>query len=213
MQRYVARKNVELFQRMLAGGGQSLDRPMLERLLAEARRELSGVDKIWSWTCPHLGLPDEIGAAAEDILDQFVEETCANYGSLHLWDGAERSLYLIAHCNFDRASAERFARVRDGDGTVCSAACTSHDSIIVEDIEQMEVSPSLRDWARATSIRAIWSTPVFNTKEPIGLLSTHHASPKAPSSEDNNRMAGYAERFGQLLSSMTIDHASRPAVG
>ncbi len=131
-----------------------------------------------------------VGIAAEKLLDEVIKAHGTNFGSLQLWDATTRSLYLIAH-RFDRPSAEHFATVRDGDGTVCEAAQAS-------DIEEGEAFASLRNWTRAIGIRAIQTTPVFGRSGNfVGAFSTHYASPRSFAGEENEMTSMYKVRFSE----------------
>lgn len=177
-------------------------RTQLEGLLSEAQREVSWLQGIWSWTCPHLGIPDLLGAAAEQFLDRIVEAQGADFGSLQLWDDGTRTLRLIAHCNFDRRSVEQFAIVRDGDGTACELAQASQASVLIEDIEKVEMSPSLHNWTRAIGICAIHTTPLFSrSRRFIGTFSTHYANPQT-FTDAREINAPYADRFSYLFAGL-----------
>jgi hypothetical protein len=200
--RFIARQNVERFQRLLCQEKDSRMRTQLEGLLSEAQAEVAWLQGIWSWTCPHLAIHDPLGAAAENLLDRIVVAQGADFGSLQVWDDHTRSLRLIAHCNFDRRSAEQFAIVRDGDGTVCEVAQASHAPIFIEDIEKAEMFRSLRKWAREIGICAIQTTPVFGrSRKVIGAFSTHFANPKTFTGAKQMN-AHYADYFSYLFAGL-----------
>jgi len=202
MRRFVARQNVERLERMLGFETDTQRRAAIDRLLVEARRELDWLEGIWSWTCPHLNIPNSVGIEAEQFLDRVVRFQGADFGSLQLWDEAEHRLCLIAHNNFDRASVEQFASVRDGDGTVCEAAQTSRSSVVVEDIEKEDAFGSLRGWTRVIGIRAIRTTPVFGPSGKfIGAFSTHYAAPRSFSSDERHQNSINSEWFGRIFES------------
>ena len=170
--------------------------------MSEARRELNALEGIWTWTCPHLGIPHSVGVAAERLLDEIIKAHGANFGSLRVWDNASRSLYLVAH-RFDRPSAERFAVVKGGDGTACEAAVESRAPVIVEDIQKAETFASLRAWTRGIGIRAIQTMPVFGRSENfIGAFSTHYATPRSFTRKDNEMNSVYANRFSHLFADL-----------
>ncbi|WP_429944105.1 hypothetical protein ACQY1H_23720 (plasmid) [Agrobacterium vitis] len=98
------------------------ERTRLKAFLSEARQELTVLEQLWLVTCPQLGIPLLLGSEAEDILDRAVIAHHADFGSLQIWDETEQCLYLIAQCNFDHSLIDRFAAVREGDGTLHQAA-------------------------------------------------------------------------------------------
>jgi GAF domain-containing protein len=203
LRRFIVQQNVERFRRLLGSNVDSRTRAQLERLLAEAQREFAELHGIWSWTCPHLGVHNLLGVAAENLLDKIVDAHGAEFGSLQVWDEGTRSLRLIAHCNFDRRSAQQFAIVRDGDGTVCEVARVSRAPVFVEDIEKEEMFASLRGWTRAIGIRAIQTTPVFRRSGIfIGAFSTHYASPQTFTSVQKEMNTVYADRIGYLFADL-----------
>jgi GAF domain-containing protein len=143
-----------------------------------------------------------LGTAAEHLLDRIVEAQGADFGSLQLWDDGTRSLRLIAHCNFDQRSAEQFAIVREGDGTVCELAQASQAPVFIEDIEKAEMSASLHDWTRAIGICAIHTTPLFSrSRRFIGAFSTHYAKPQTFTGTGEMN-AHYADRFSYLFAGL-----------
>jgi hypothetical protein len=189
-------------------------RAQLERLLSEAQRELGWLQGIWSCTCPHLDIPDLLGAAAENLLDRIVEAQGADFGSLQVWDDSTHSLRLISHCNFDRQSVEQFAIVREGDGTVCEVAQVSRAPVLVEDIEKADIFRSLRFWTRAIGIRAIQTTPVLSRSGKfIGAFSTHYSNSQSFTGVQKEMNAHYADRFSYLFSDLLLPRTRQvPAI-
>jgi hypothetical protein len=157
MRRFIVKQNIGRFEQLLGSEQDTSRRSQIEELLAKARRELSSLERIWLWTYPALVIPDAIGLAAERLLDKIVKDHQANFGSLQIWGEATNSLRLIAHSNFDRASVERFAAMRNGDGTACEVVHTSLSPVIVEDLEKAEEFASLREWTRGIGIQSIRS--------------------------------------------------------
>jgi len=203
VRRFIVRENVARFQRLLARESDERVRRTLRQLLLGARRELAGLQGIWSWTCPELGIPDRVGVAAENLLDRIVEIHRADFASLQIWDEATHSLRLIAHFNFDRRSVERFAIVKDGIGTTCEAAQASQAPVFIADIEKCERFASLRGWTRAIGIRAIQTTPVFSrTGKFVGAYSTHYASPRSFTGAEMELSALNAHRIGLLFADL-----------
>ncbi|MBL8645075.1 MAG: GAF domain-containing protein [Rhodospirillaceae bacterium] len=190
MYRFTVKHNIERFQRLLHSEVESSQRKVLEELLANAKRELSALEGIWSWTCPHLNISASLGDKAEKMLDHVVTYSGADYGSMQLWDSGDNCLRLIAQCNFDPSFTHQFAAVRKADGTVCEAAINAAETVVVEDLEATETFASLRDWARKKNIRAIQSTPVFGQSgKLIGAFSTHYIRPHSCSPKDQELFA------------------------
>ena len=202
MRRFIVKQNIQRFEHLLDGEVDGPKRAQLEALLSEARRESKALEGVWSWTCPHLGISDVVGGAAEMLLDEVIKAHGANFASLQVWDEADRGLYLVAH-HFDQRSAEQFAVVRDGDGTVCEAAQAAQAPVIIDDIEDADTFASLRKWTRAVGIRAIHTTPLFGRAgDFVGAFSTHYASPRVLTSRENEMNATYASRFSGLFAGL-----------
>lgn len=200
MRKFIIRRNIELFERILRSDVSHAKRTQIEQLLTEARYELSRLEGIWSWTCPHLRIPNSVGAEAELLLNRIVTAQQANFASLQLWDDAEHRLCLIAHHNFDRASVEQFASVSDGDGSVCDAAQARRAAVVVEDVEKDEAFASLRGWTRSIGIRSIQTTPVFDRSGMlIGAFSTHFTRPRSFSSDDIQINSVDSNQFSRLF--------------
>lgn len=177
MRRFILRENIKRFQRMLMDAKHDQERSRLEVFLSEARQELTFLEQLWLVTCPQLGIPPLLGSEAEDILDRAVIAHHADFGSLQIWEEAEQCLYLIAQTNFDHTLVDRFATVRQGDGTVYRILQDSKATIIIEDIEKDDASASLRNWTASAGIRAIICSPLFGTEE----ISWEHFPPTTPS--------------------------------
>jgi hypothetical protein len=203
VQRFIVRQNIQRFERQLKDAPDEATRRRLEGQIAEGRAELGYLDRIWTWTCPHLNIPDHLGAAAETLLDQVFKAHRANFGSLQVWDDSTSTLRLLGHRNFDRASAERFASVADGAGSVCEAARVTARRVLVEDVETADAFTALREWTRTLGIRAIQTTPVFNPEGAfVGAFSTHFAAPHVFTPRENGASALCAQKLGVLLSGL-----------
>jgi GAF domain-containing protein len=203
MRRYVVKENVKHFERLLQSEADERKYALLDQMLSDARHELSRLEGIWSWTCPHVRVPLEVGLAAENLLELIAQKHQADFGSLQLWDRTAGGLCLIAHHNFDGRSAERFAVVRDGDGTVCEAAQASQAPVIIDDIEREQLFASLRDWRRHMGIRAIHTTPLFDrTGKFIGAFSMHYARSRSSTSLEHQMYSAHAGQFSRLFANV-----------
>jgi GAF domain-containing protein len=140
------------------------------------------------------------GRSWKNFLELIAQKHQADFGSLQLWDRTAGGLCLIAHHNFDGRSAERFAVVRDGDGTVCDAAQASQAPVIIDDIEREQLFASLRGWRRHMGIRAIHTTPVFDlTGMFIGAFSMHYARARSITSLEHKMYSAHADQFSRLF--------------
>jgi hypothetical protein len=61
MRRYLVKENVKHFERLLQNEADEGKRALVDRMLSDARHELSRLEGIWSWTCPHVRVPAEVG--------------------------------------------------------------------------------------------------------------------------------------------------------
>jgi len=204
MRRFILRQNIQHFELMLERASGDAERRRLQTLLAETRDELALHEHIWSWTCPHLAVPGGVGSAAENLLDRIVQGSSADFGSLQLWDEDAQCLRLMAHTNFDGDSARRFATVGTGAGSVCEAAHVTGSACVIEDMDQADGFPSLRDWTLAMGIRAIHSTPILDAKGRfVGVFSTHFRKPRALTLVGAEAGQQNAQRIAALISSLS----------
>lgn len=200
MRRFILRENVKHFRYLLEIETDGDKRDLLARMLADAEYELSRHESIWRWTCPQARVPSVVGTAVEFALDSVVEKSKADSGSAQLWNESTRGLYLIAHTNFDTALAERFALVREGADTACDAGFATQAGMIVEDLEKEPKLAALLMWTRATNIRAIHTTPLFDGQGRfIGAFSAHYSAPKLLTPAQRQIYADCAEQLERLF--------------
>lgn len=200
MRRFILRENIQRFEALLKNDASPSDRETLHKLLAEAKRELAWLEKIWLKTCPGESVSSEVGAAIECALDAIIERADAQFGAVHLWDDHTKTLHLLAHRNFDAHWAERFGLVRNGAGTVWDAAPTARSEIIIDDVEGDLRYASDLSWTRACGIRAIHTTPIFDGgSRLLGAFSIFYDRPRPIDAPQRRRNGHHAAYLGGLL--------------
>ncbi|MGF9693426.1 GAF domain-containing protein [Rhizobium sp. 0TCS1.26] len=201
MQRFILRQNIHRFEEALKRSMDDREKAMLQGLLAEARRALQAIEKIWLISCPHLGISTALGTEAEDLLDHSVQIQHADHGSLQLYDGTRQSLFLIAQCNFDSSFTERFHRINRGSGSLFDTSQSQGETLIVDDLTSDERFSSLRKWALQTGIRSLITIPVLDKAEFLGTFSFLFVRPAVRLPRDTiDRLTG---QFRSLLTQMT----------
>ena len=199
MDRFVLRENLRRYRAMLDGAADPATRRRLQALIAEIEREHLFRDHIWTWTCPHIAVPEVLGDAAERLLDRIVLAEGADLGSLQLWDEAAGALRLLAHHGFDRDSALRFAVVHDGTGSACEAAHARRQRVVIEDTETAEGLEATIEWSATVGVRAIQSTPVIREGRFLGVFSTYFRAPRHFGDPAEAVSAWHARQVAELL--------------
>ncbi|MGN6095274.1 MAG: GAF domain-containing protein [Bosea sp. (in: a-proteobacteria)] len=99
--------------------------------------------------------------------------------------------------------AERIGLVRDGAGTVWDAAPAARSEVIIQDVEGDLRYASDLSWTRASGIRAIHTTPIFDGGgRLLGAFSIFYDRPKPIDAPQRRRNGQHAEYLGGLLQSI-----------
>lgn len=199
MSRFILRENLRRYRSMLEEAREARTRGRLQSLISETERELFFHERIWVWTCPHIAVPDALGAGLESLLDRIVAADGADLGSLQLWDAETESLRLLAHNGFDRESAQQFAVVQDGVGSTCEAAQSLRRRILIEDTHTAQGFAATVAWSVKKGVRAIQSTPVFHDDRFLGVFSTYFRTPRAFAEAPGEVSAWHARQVAELL--------------
>ena len=200
MRRFILQENVRRLQALLSHATDDARRGQLSALLAEAENELAiGMD-VWRHTS-HLNIPRPVSQMLEDELEEFVERQRAAYGSLQIYDGQERVLYLVAQLNFTASLVHNFGSipVLDG-GTVCARAAALGESIYVPDLRENGSDYPLTVAHASDKVRAVQSTPVFaKDGNLLGVFSSHYAESHDFNEEERMSCAKTALRLRPLM--------------
>lgn len=200
MRRFILQENVRRLHALLSNTTDDARRAQLSVLLAEAENELAiGMD-VWRHTSD-LNIPRPVSQMLEDELEEFVERQHAAYGSLHLYNGQKRILYLVAQLNFSASLVHNFGSipVRDG-GTVCAKAAALGESIYVPDLHENGSDYPLTVAHASGNIRAVQSTPVFGKDgNLLGVFSSHYAGAHDFGEEERMNCAKTALRLRPLM--------------
>jgi GAF domain-containing protein len=177
------------------------ERMLFQVMLEKAQTELAGLEGIWRLSWPELPLHPTLGAEIEHLLDHAVTAHGADFGSCQIWNDGDQSLALMAQTNFDGTFGHRFAKVRDGDGTICETAMKRLEPVSVVDLEEGHDYASLRIWARTEGVRSVTSVPLIERAgKCIGVYSVHYRNPHPASSSDPMLVNAYRARFADILS-------------
>ncbi|MBX4924412.1 GAF domain-containing protein [Rhizobium binae] len=203
MRRFILRQNLRRFEMQLSNASDGDEQRYFQEMIADVRRELEHLEHLWRILCPGLGISYLLGEEAENILDHAVMADHAQFGSLYIWNEATRSLALLAQTNLDGTFVDRFAEIREGDGSVCASALRSPTPVSVTDLDTTEFFPCLSEWRRAVGIRSIVSTPVIgNNDKCVGVYSLYFRAPHSISDGDGLLLSTYAAKFRDLFTAM-----------
>jgi signal transduction histidine kinase len=120
--------------------------------------------------------PGDMRAMLEYVVRAAVDITSATMGTVQLCDEAG-VLTIAAHAGFEQPFLDFFARVDAHTESVCGAATSSGQRMLVEDVTSSPIfagRPALAVLA-AAGVRAVQSSPLFDRSGHfLGILSTHY---------------------------------------
>jgi GAF domain-containing protein len=123
----------------------------------------------------------------DHLLAAAITATGADMGNLQLVDSTTGALRIVSSHGFRAPFLSFFAEVRVDDASACGAALNQGHRIIVSDVSRSEIFSGTDggEILRYAGVRAVQSTPLFDRAGCLfGMISTHWASPWAPSDND-----------------------------
>jgi GAF domain-containing protein len=133
------------------------------------------------------------------ILDEAIAAVGAQFGSLQLYDAGSGALELVTHRGFPDEVAESFRVIPCSAGTTCARAWRAARRLVVSSLaEDPNFAPYL-PLAERCGFRAVQSTPIPGATQPIGVMSTHFASKRAPTLAESVLLDHCAERAARAL--------------
>jgi PAS domain S-box-containing protein len=158
---------------------------------------------------------DDLQALLEEILDATIALHAADYGTIRLFDAQAETLRIAAQRGLEKEFLDRFAVVHCHEAPMWAAAMAQRERLIIEDVESAGQAAFLHHLARQIGSRALQSTPLFTAEgAPLGMLTTHFASPRRFSPNElwltdlYARQAGIAIERKQAEAALITAHES-----
>jgi PAS domain S-box-containing protein len=121
-----------------------------------------------------------------EIIDAAIALTAADLGNIQLFDRDAKTLKIVASRGFEKPFLE-FFNVVEHSQAACGTALKTATRVVIDDITTSTIlmgTPAL-DVLLAAGVRAVESTPlVARSGRMIGMLSTHHRTPRRPADRD-----------------------------
>jgi PAS domain S-box-containing protein len=151
---------------------------------------------------------DDLGTALDDVLENAIVTSGADFGNIQLYNPHERALEIVAQRGFQQDFLDYFRTVRVKDGSACAQAMQSGKRIIIKDVELDPAYEPHRQVAATAGYRAVQSTPLKSHNGSIlGMLSTHFRLPQRVSDRDQRLLDLYARHAADLIERLRSDEA------
>ena len=148
--------------------------------------------------------------ALEDVLENAILTSEADYGNIHLYNAQSQALEIVAQRGFRQDFLEYFRLVRVAEGSACAQAMERGDRIVIEDVELDPAYGPHRQVAAAAGYRGVQSTPLKSRDgRVVGMLSTHFRRPHRPSERDERLLDLYARHAADLIERIRFEEALR----
>ena len=186
------------YRQILRGDLPSPARRTVEWLLVTAIREHTGLNP---YAAPWGEQPTpSLVTVANDALEQAVTLTEAQFGILQIYVSEQNALLMVAQRNFDADFLDQFACFTPDGRTSCSQALAARRRVIVGDVSNDDLFAPHASAALSAGFRAVQSTPLMSQSgDPIGMLSTHFASPRSFSNDELARIDAHVSDVSSEL--------------
>lgn len=148
-----------------------------------------------------------------EILTSAREITGADMGNIQLLDSSG-ALRIEAQHGFNKEFLDFFDSVHEDDSSVCGAALTRRERIVVEDVEKSAIfagTPALSVLLNA-GVRAVQSTPLItHAGALVGVLSTHYRQSRQPSERDLRLIDLLTRQAADLIAKTRVESELRSA--
>lgn len=153
-----------------------------------------------------LVIEGDIQTLYQEILTTAIALTCADAGTVQIFDAATQDLLLLATQGFERDMTEHFYRVNASSSTSCSIALKNGDRTFVnfEVAESADPDGSMRLHVEA-GYRSAQSTPLMaRSGRPLGMISTHWRNHHQPSERELRFLDLLARQAADLIKQRLI---------
>ena len=168
------------------------------RARAELMGELTTMTRLHEFST-RLVTQTELPPILDEVLKAMMALQHADLGCVQLYNGAQRSLELVAQRGFRANFLPQFRTAHD-DNTICGQALMRRERVIVEDVLNDRLFEPHRFIAASAGFRGAQSTPLFSRNgEPLGVISTYFHRPHSPVERDLRYSDMYARQAAELI--------------
>jgi PAS domain S-box-containing protein len=155
---------------------------------------------------------DNLSTALDDVLENAIATSGADFGNIQLYNPQIGALEIIAQRGFQPDFLDYFRTVRVDEGSACAQAMQSGKRMIIEDVQRDPLYERHRPIAAAAGYRAVQSTPLKNAAGTIvGMLSTHFRQPQRVSERNQRLLDLYARHAADFLERIRFEQALKEA--
>jgi signal transduction histidine kinase len=190
-------------------------RKRAEEALRESERRLAG--ELEAMTRLHalntrLLAADDLRTALDDLLENAVASSGADFGNVQLYNPRAEALEIVAQRGFRQDFLDYFRSVRVDEGSACARAMQGGERVVVEDVDLDPVYEPHRGVAAAAGYRAVQSTPLKGRDgSTLGMLSTHFRRPQRLSERDQRLLDVYGRHAADLILRFRYEQALKDA--
>jgi PAS domain S-box-containing protein len=169
----------------------------LTRLRTHELRALSRLHELST----RLTATSDLPSLLREVLDATIELQSADFGHVQLYNKETRTLEIVAQRGFQKEFLDYFRSVHADTGSFSGLVLKHRTRIVIEDVDLDADFAPHRGIAAAAGFRAVQSTPLFyrDSREPVGMLSTHFRRPHRPSARDLRLTDLYARQAADVI--------------
>ena len=179
-----------------------IEREATEKALRQSQALLSNeaqrMLKLYEASGRALVAPD-MQTALGVILDASIELLGAGFGNIQLYDPKSEELHIVAQRGFSEEFLRTFHTVSRDNPSSCSRSIRMGRRVIIEDVETDPEYAPYREIAAKEGYRAIQSTPIFEAKGLLGVISNHFREPHRPTEAALRLLDLYAQQAISLI--------------
>jgi PAS domain S-box-containing protein len=134
----------------------------------------------------------------------------ADFGTIQLYDAANRTLKLAAQSGFSSYFKEALKEI-DADNNMASGrSIRQRRRIIIEDVKADEIYMPYLEYAEREGYRSVVATPLYGHEhELLGVLTNFFKKPHTPASQDLYTLDLYARQASAFISRARAEEALR----
>jgi PAS domain S-box-containing protein len=191
----------------------NIERRRVEEALRQSERrlaaELEATTRLHALSTRLLSTT-EISPALDDVLENAILTSGADFGNVQLFNPKTGALEIVAQRGFKQEFLDHFRVVRVDEGSACAQAMQSGNRIMIEDVELDPIFEPHRHIAAAAGYRAVQSTPIKSRAgRVLGMLSTHFRTPHRLSERDGRLLDLYARYAADLHERIRFEESLR----